>query len=228
MSFFKQIVISAGIKNMSIYTPDMEYFEDIRYQEFLLSSRRKAICPPEKVMKEINLQGAANVVDFGMGLGFFIPYLQQKMHNEAWLWGVESQPELIDLALKKKVEFNIQNFSTVYLDKTDHPLLPGWIPKPDVIFASLSLSTFANPGLAMDGLIRSMKPEGKLYVIDWSKTEHSEGPAIKDKVSADKIKYLAELYNLEVVNAFGISEFFYGLEIKAGEEFNVVFYDHRE
>lgn len=213
---------------MSSYTPDMEYYEDIRYQEFLLSSRRRAIFPVEKVLRELNLSGAENVVDFGMGLGFFIPHLQSKMHKDAWLWGIECQQDLIDLVLKKRVEMNIKNFSAVYLDKTEHPLLPQWIPIPDIVFASLSLSTFANPGLAMDGLIRSMKPEGQLIIIDWAKTEFSEGPAIRDKVSFDKMKYLAELYQLRIVHSFVISEFFYGLIVEAGDNFESAFYDHRE
>ncbi len=213
---------------MNTYTPDMEYYEDVRYQEFLLSSRRKAIFPVEKVLREINISHAENVVDFGMGLGFFIPYLQQKMNKDAWLWGVECQQDIIDLVLKKKVEQNIKNFSTVFLEKTEHPLLPQWIPIPDVVFASLSLSTFANPGLAMDGLIRSMKEGGQLIIIDWAKTEHAEGPAIRDKVSFDKMKYLAELYQLKIVHSFVLSEFFYGLIVEAGENFEMAFYDHRE
>ncbi|MCB1142881.1 MAG: methyltransferase domain-containing protein [Leptospiraceae bacterium] len=213
---------------MSIYTPDMEYYEDIKYQEFLLSSRRKNICNPEKVMNNFSLKGAVNVVDFGMGLGYFTPYLLNKMDKYSHLWGIECQPELIDQVLKKKVEKNIENFSTVYLDKTDHPLLPQWIPVPDVIFASLSLSTFPNPGLAMDGLIRSMVPGGKLIVLEWSKTEHPEGPGIRDKVSTDKMKYLAEIYNIKVTNSFLVSEYIYGLELRADEKFQMAFYDHRE
>lgn len=213
---------------MGNYTPDMDYYEDFQYQEFLLSSRRRNLCNPEKVMQNISLKGARNVVDFGMGLGFFIPHLQQKMDKDAWLWGVECQADLIDLVLKKKVEQNIKNFSTVFLEKSDTPLLPQWIPIPDIIFASLSLSTFPNPGLAMDGLIRSMKEGGKLIILDWAKLEHSEGPAIKEKVSLDKMKYLAELYHLKITNQFILSEFVYGLEVKAGEQFVYQFYDHRE
>ncbi|MCB1176042.1 MAG: SAM-dependent methyltransferase, partial [Leptospiraceae bacterium] len=128
----------------------------------------------------------------------------------------------------KKVQLDIKNFSAVYLDKSEHPLLPQWIPVPDVIFASLSLSTFANPGLAMDGLIRSMKPGGQLIIFDWAKTEFVEGPPIREKVSFDKMKYLAELYNLQIVKSFVISEFFYGLIVTAGENFELQFYDHRE
>jgi len=213
---------------MSTYTPDMEYFEDMRYQEFLLSSRRKAICPVEKILREFDLKDAQNVVDFGMGLGFFIPYLKQKMHKDAWLWGVECQQDLIDLVLKKKVQNDIKNFSVVYLERTEHPLLPQWIPVPEIIFASLSISTFPNPGLAMDGLIRSMKPNGKLIIIDWAKTEYPEGPSIREKVSLDKMKYLAELYNLEIIRTFIINEFFYGLIVKASENFETSIYDFRD
>jgi phospholipid N-methyltransferase len=213
---------------MGNYTPDMDYYEDFQYQEFLLSSRRKSLCTPEKVMQSISLKGAKNIVDFGMGLGFFIPYLQQKMDKESWLWGVECQADLIDFVLKRKVEHNLKNFSAVYLEKSDTPLLPQWIPHPDVIFASLSLSTFPNPGLAMDGLIRSAKLGGKLIILDWAKIDHNEGPAIKEKVSLDKMKYLAELYHLSITNQFVVSELVYGLEVKAGENFVHQFYDHRE
>lgn len=213
---------------MSSYTPDMEYYENPVYQEYLLSSRRKVLCNPEKVIKEINLKGARNVVDFGMGLGFFIPYLKQKMDSESHLWGVECQEHLIDIVLKKKVEMNYHNFSTVYLEKNDSPILPSWIPFPEVIFACFSISTFPNPGLAMDSLIRSMKPGGRLYVVDWAKVEHSEGPAIKEKVSLDKMKYLAELYSLIITGQFVVSEYVYGIEVKASDRFVFQFYDHRE
>ena len=44
-------------------------------------------------------------------------------------------------------------------------------------------------------------------MIDWAKVEFPEGPAIKDKISFDKMKYLAEYHKLKVVNAFTVNEF---------------------
>lgn len=207
---------------------EIDYYEDIKYQDFLLSSRRKVVTSPEKIMNQLQLSGAMNVVDFGIGKGFFIPYLQKKMNKHAHLWGVDYQEEILDYILKKKIDENLQNFTAVHIDKTDHPLLPNWIPVPEVIFASMCLSTFPDPGLAMDGLIRSMKEGGKLYVIDWAKVEFPEGPPIKDKISFDKMQYLADLYKLEVTNAFTVNEFVYGIEIQAGEDFKTQFYDYRE
>jgi ubiquinone/menaquinone biosynthesis C-methylase UbiE len=207
---------------------EIDYYEDIKYQNFLLSSRRKIVTLPEKVMNQIQLSDATNVVDFGIGKGFFIPYLLKKMNKDAHLWGIDYQEEILDYVLKKRIDENILNFTALHMDKTDHPLLPNWIPLPEVIFTSMCLSTFSDPGLAMDGLIRSLKEGGRLYVIDWSKVEFAEGPAIKDKISIDKMKYLAELYKLEVTNTFTINEFSYGLEVIAGPEFKSQFYDYRE
>ncbi|MCP5503473.1 MAG: methyltransferase domain-containing protein [Leptospiraceae bacterium] len=207
---------------------ELDYYELISYQEFLLSSRRKQICPPEIIMNQIELKQARNVVDFGMGLGFFTPFLQAKMAPDSWLWGAECQPDLIDLILKRKVQEDLQNFSVFYMEKTDHPMLPQWVPIPEIIFAAMSLSTFPDPGLAMDGLIRSMKPGGRLIILDWTKAEFQEGPPIKDKISMDKMKYLAEFYYLEIIKSYTINEYVYGLEVKAGKDFTYGLSDFRE
>ena len=57
------------------------------------------------------------------------------MDKEAHLWGIDYQQEILDLVLRRKVEEDIQNFTAVHIDKTEHPLLPNWIPLPDVIMA---------------------------------------------------------------------------------------------
>ena len=211
-----------------MFSQELDYYEDGKYQDFLMTSRRKALTPPEKMLMQVPLAEAMNVVDFGMGKGFFTTYLLKKMNKSAHLWGVEYQEELIDHVLKRKIDEKLDNFTALHIDKTDHPLIPNWIPVPDIIFSAFCLSTFPDPGLAMDGLIRSLKEGGKLYVFDWSKVEFSEGPAIKDKISVDKMKYLAELYKLEVTNTIPVNEFCYGLEIKAGADFKTQFYDYRE
>lgn len=201
-----------------IVTTESNYYENIKYQEFLLSSRRKNIYPPEKILDKIDFKGVRNLVDFGMGLGFFIPFFKKKL-KDTHIWGVECQQDLIDLVLKKKVEEEIENLTCVYMEKNEHPLLPDWIPIPEMVFASLSISTFPDPGLAMDGLMRSMKKDGRLVVVDWSKVDFPEGPAIKDRVSLDKMLFLADYYHLKVKNQFHVTEHVYAFEVVAGEEF---------
>ncbi len=207
---------------------DIEYYYDPEYQNFLLSSRRRDLTPAEVVFKHFSLKDVQNIVDFGMGLGFWTESLLKSIHKEGWVWGAECNQDFLDEVLHWKNREDISRFTPFYMEKADRPLLPEWIPVPDVVFASLVLSTFADPGQAMDGLIRSMKKGGRLIVLDWVKNEYPIGPRINDKISLDKMKFLAELYKLEVVKTVRVSENVYGLEIQSGPEFEYGYYDLRE
>ncbi len=207
---------------------DLEYYESMKYQEFLLSSARREICQPTTIFESIKIDKVQNLVDFGVGLGFFIPYIFKYLPKDAWVWAVDYQQDLIDLLLQRKIKEEIERFTPFYLDKSDHPILPDWIPTPELIFSSMCLSTFADPGLAMDGLIRSMKPGGRLIIVDWVKTEYKHGPLMKDKISLDKMKFLAEDYKLDVVKTLRVSEFVYALEVVASSEFVYGIYEMRD
>lgn len=50
---------------------DLDYYENPEYQNFLISSKRRELTPPEIVFKHFNLKEVMNLVDFGMGLGYF-------------------------------------------------------------------------------------------------------------------------------------------------------------
>lgn len=206
---------------------ETEYYRSQTYQEYLLSSHRREVCPPEDVYAFFNWKGLTNLVDFGSGLGFYFQDFR-KWFPHVWIWAAECQQDIIDKILRRKLMEGIEQLTPFYMDQSDHPLLPEWVPVPEIIFASLSLSTFPNPGLAMDGLIRSMKAGGRLFIVDWSKTESGFGPKINEKISMDKMKFLAEEYKLEVTKSGRISEHFYGLEVRASEHFIYGYYDLKE
>ncbi|TGN17687.1 SAM-dependent methyltransferase [Leptospira idonii] len=206
---------------------ETEYYRSLKYQEYLISSHRREVCSPEDVYSFFNWKGLQNLVDFGSGLGFYFTEFR-KWFPHAWIWAGECQQDIIDKILRRKLLEGLENITPFYIDQSDHPLLPEWVPVPEIIFASLSLSTFPNPGLAMDGLIRSMKAGGRLFIVDWSKTESGFGPKINEKISLDKMKFLAEEYKLEVTKSGRISEYFYGMEVKASPSFVYGYYDLKE
>lgn len=204
---------------------ELEYYENANYREFLLSGQRREICNPDIIFREFPIANSENILDFGIGNGFFLEEIRKRIRPESWIWGVECQQDLIDELLQRKIKDSIHNFTPFFNERSDHPLLPEWIPKPDIIISSLCLSTFPNPGLAMDGLVQSMIPGGRLIIIEWAKVEYPDGPKIRDKVSLDKMKFLAEDSNLDIVKTFRVSEFIYAMEVKAGKEFQFGHYD---
>jgi len=207
---------------------ELEFYESHAYRNFLLSQARREICNPEDIFREFPIKNAENILDFGIGNGFFLGEILKRIAPTSWLWAAECQQDLIDFLLQKKLKSQIPNFTPFFMEKNDHPILPEWIPKPDIIFSSLCISTFPNPGLAMDGLVQSLPADGRLIVIDWAKVEHPDGPKVKDKVSLDKMKFLAEDFHLDIVKSVRISEFFYAMELKAGSDFHYGYYDLKE
>jgi SAM-dependent methyltransferase len=207
---------------------ELEYYENEYYQDFLLSSHRREIYPAEVIFENFSFKGVENLVDFGAGKGFFLTEFPKVLSKTAWVWAAECQQDVIDIILKRKIEENIQNMTPFYIERSDHPLLPEWIPQPDLIFSSLCLSTFPDPGLAMDGLIRSMRPGGRLIVVDWNKLDFDIGPRVSDKISVDKMIFLAEDYKLKVIKQIRIREYFYAFEVVAGKDFVWGYYDLKE
>ena len=192
-----------------------------------MTSKRRALCTPETILNAFSFKGVENLVDFGCGLGFYIPEFR-KLYPKLNIWPCDCQQDLLDRILRRKLLESWENVTPVYIDRSDHPLLPSWIPLPDAVFASLSLSTFPNPGLAMDGLFRSMRRGGKLVLVEWSKVETSFGPKVNEKTSIEKMENLAKEYELTIVKSVRFGELFYGMELKANNQFTYGFYDLKE
>lgn len=207
---------------------EVEYYEREEYQNFLLSQKRRDIYPPEAIFDNFSFQTVENLVDFGCGRGFFLTEFPKVLPKNSWVWACDCQESVLDYVLKRKINENLTQLTPFYIEKSDHPLLPEWIPQPDLIFASLCLSTFPDPGLAMDGLIRSMRPGGRLIVVDWSKIEYEFGPKISEKVSLDKMLFLADQYKLKVLKHIKIKEYFYAMEVVASKDFVYGYYNLRE
>ena len=207
---------------------ELEYYESRVYREFLLSSKRREICPPDVIFSEFPINDVQNLLDFGAGNGFFLPEFRKRLPPTSWVWGAECQQDLIDELLQLKLKEEISNFTPFFVERSDHPLLPEWIVKPDAGFCALSISTFPDPGLALDGLLQSMQKDARLIIIDWAKVEYDQGPKLAEKVSLDKLKFLAEEYNIDIVKTVSISEYIYGVEARAGKDFEYGHYSLKE
>lgn len=93
-----------------------------------MSSKRREICPPELIFQNFKFTEVQNLVDFGAGLGFYITEFRKILPKDSWIWPCECQHDLIDQILKRKIEENIPNMTPFFMDRSDHPLLPEWIP----------------------------------------------------------------------------------------------------
>ncbi|MCS7205192.1 MAG: class I SAM-dependent methyltransferase [Leptospiraceae bacterium] len=192
----------------------LPYYENPEYHEFLLSHKRRELFPIDKIFSQIPLKGVQNLLDFGMGNGYFLNAFFEYGESDIFVWGAECQEVLIDFTLKRKVKENLKNFIPFHVEKTEHPLLPEWIPEMDMIFISCVLSTFANPTLGILGTGRILKKDGYFVILDWEKVELPVGPDIHQKVSSERMMVFIQEAGCQIVKKLQINPYVYGFLAK--------------
>ncbi|MCB1324120.1 MAG: methyltransferase domain-containing protein [Spirochaetales bacterium] len=194
------------------------YYEEPEYHTYLLSRDRRDLFPRHEILSQIHWRGVKNLLDFGMGNGYFLSTFYEFIESDCEIWGAEAQEIMIDQALQRKVHEDLKRFIPFYIERTEHPLLPDWIPVMDLVFCSCVLSTFADPSLAVRGVGRAMKPDGKMIVIDWEKIPAPSGPELEQKVSSDRMRFFIEDAGYQVTRTLRTNRHIYAFEIEKGDE----------
>ncbi|MCB1165986.1 MAG: methyltransferase domain-containing protein [Leptospiraceae bacterium] len=196
----------------------LPFYEDPKYHKYLLSQARRDLFPVSRILNQLPLHSAEDILDFGMGNGYFLDGFLSILPEESHVWGAECQELLIDFCLQRKVKEKIERFTPFYVERTEHPLLPDWIPPMDLIFCSCVMSTFADPTLALRGIGRVLKPDGPVVVIDWERREAPSGPELIQKVSRDRMEYFIDESGYSITQRLRINEFVYGLVLQKNPE----------
>lgn len=193
------------------------YYEETQYHRYMLSRERRELFAPEFLIGQVDLSSVEQLLDFGCGNGFFVPYLQAVLPVQSHIWGAESQELLIDYTLRWKIKEGIERFTPFYVERTEHPLLPDWIPDPDLIFCSCVLSTFADPSLAISGIGRSLKNDGRILLLDWHRTQLPDnGPGDIPRMSQNRMQYCIEDAGFETIRQLQAGPYLYFLELEKG------------
>lgn len=196
----------------------LPYYEEPEYHKYLLSAARGELFPPDPLLSQISWEGVENLLDFGMGNGYFLPHFYKYIGKDCQVWGAECQEILIDATLKMKVDEDFQNFIPFHTPRTEHPLLPDWIPEMDLIFCSCTLSTFADPSLAIHGIGRSLNTDGKIIIIDWERMDSPSGPELAQKISKDRMEYFIEEADYRVDRNLKTNPYIYGMIISPRQQ----------
>jgi len=191
------------------------YYTEPSFHKYLLSSARSELFPPDEILPQIHWGDVQDLLDFGMGNGYFLPHFYKVISPDTSVWGAECQEELIDYCLQVKIKEKLERFIPFYIDRTEHPLLPDWIPPMDLIFCSCVLSTFADPALAISGIGRGLSPNGRIVLIDWERIEAPSGPDVAQKVSFNRMRYFVEDAGYRILRRLKINTYVYGMEIQS-------------
>lgn len=136
------------------------------YIKLLESERRQSELQVAKVIETLKVKPGQRVADIGSGSGLFTRPLAKQLGNKGVVYAVDIDPELIKYVEKTAAEQNLTNIKTIMGGEAD-PKLPE---KVDLIVIIDTLHHIANQPTYLKGLKKYLKSNGRIALIDFSKT----------------------------------------------------------
>jgi precorrin-6B methylase 2/mono/diheme cytochrome c family protein len=139
----------------------------------------------EALVTALEIREGAAVADIGAGTGYFTWRLAQRAGPTGKVIAVDIQQSMLDLAAQTVTEHGLANVDYV-LGKAGDPRLPAG--SLDMVFIAHSYHEFTQPETIMEALRRSLKPGGRLVVVEYAKESKLAPASTLHKMSFDEIR----------------------------------------
>jgi ubiquinone/menaquinone biosynthesis C-methylase UbiE len=151
---------------------------------------------PDEIMDELGIAEGSVVADVGAGGGWFTIRLVRRVGPNGKVYAEDIQHEMID-SMRRRVER--LGFSKRVEFKLGTPLDPG-LPA-GVLDAALSVDAYhemEQPVALLRSLARSLKPTGRIGIVNFTKEGAGPGPPMEERVDAERVIRDAEAAGLRL------------------------------
>ncbi len=130
-------------------------------------------------MDALGIADGAAVADLGAGGGWFTIRLARRVGPNGRVYAEDIQPQMIESIQRRVEREGLKNVTLVHGTATD-PRLP-----PSALDAVLIVETFSemeDPVTLLRNLARSLKPRGRVGIIEFKADGLGPGPALEERV----------------------------------------------
>ena len=140
------------------------------YADWLTRPERAREEFPDRVVKALQIPRGATVVDLGAGVGYFTWRLAKRVGPEGRVIATDIQPEMLEMLVANMEERGIENVEPVLCTQSD-PRLPAG--EADLVLLVDVYHELAYPAETMAQVRRSLKPGGRVAVVEYRKEDPS-------------------------------------------------------
>ncbi len=169
---------------------------------------------PEVVVSHFHIRPGDTVADYGAGSGYFIACLVKATGPTGRVYACEIQKNLVETIGNTARTSGYQNVDVLWSDLE----APGGSKLKD---ASIDVGILVNTLFQLEAKVaavseiaRTIRPGGKLCVIDWSESFGGLGPQPGDVVTMDTARLLCEAHGFNYDSAFDAGDHHYGFIMK--------------
>ena len=166
--------------------------------EWLERSERELEEDPDKALDAIGFSPGMNVADVGAGTGYFALRIARRVEPGGRVWANDIQQEMLDLLRENAKRASIQNVETRLGSVTDTNLPASTMDR--VILVDV-YHEFSEPQKMLASIRRSLKPDGRLVLLEYRKEDPKVPIRIEHKMTVKEAKteVEAEGFRLEKV-----------------------------
>ena len=154
-------------------------------EAFFNRPEREAEERTDDLVKALEIRGGERVADLGAGTGYFTWRLAREVGSQGRILAVDIQPSMLNLTAQAVQQHGLLNVDYVLASPRDPRLPPGSL---DMVFIAYSYHEFADPETTMEAVRRSLKPGGRLVVVEYAKENNLAPAAPLHKMSFDELR----------------------------------------
>lgn len=169
---------------------------------------------PEIVATHFLLREGDKVADFGAGKGHFAPILSKIVGPTGRVYSCEIQKNLVEAIADMLRTNGLSNVEAVWCDIETHE---GTKLEENLLDAAILVNTLfqmEDKRTALQEIKRTLRPGGKLLLVDWSESFGGLGPQPQQVVGQQEAKALCEVAGFVFERSYDAGDHHYGLAFK--------------
>ncbi len=153
--------------------------------DWLERSEREQEEQPEKALDALNLKPGMMVGDVGAGTGFYSIRIAKRIAPTGRVYANDIQPQMLQRLSQNAALQKVSNIETV-LGNESNPKLPAG--QLDLVILVDVYHEFSQPQRMLDRIRESLKPDGRLVLLEYRKEDPSVPIRPEHKMSVSEVK----------------------------------------
>lgn len=153
---------------------------------------------PEQIMDALGIAEASVVADFGAGAGWFTVRLARRVGPNGLVFAQDVQPEMLAAISRRVQREGLANVRPVLGEDTDSRL-PG--RQLDAVLIVDVVREIDDRAGLFTNLARTLKPQGRIGVVDFRLDGGGPGPDTDERVSPELVLAAAEQAGLRLLRS---------------------------
>ncbi len=160
---------------------------------------------PEQIMDALKIADGSQVAEIGAGGGWFTVRLSRRVSQNGLVYAEDVQPEMLEAIRRRAQRENLTNVRTV-LGTTKDSRLPHNL---DAILINWAYSEMENPVAVLKDAAESLKPQGRIGIVDFLPGAGGPGPEPEQRVDQETVVKEATAAGLKVISREAVPPFMF-------------------